>query len=230
MEGNEFNFEKDYNWAVLIAATGLEGRSWLDSYAEESELRDWIRESLSLMRRRQIEPGMRLLDQAHARWEPLRTTAPGIYHVIGRYYYGALAYYEYCAGNFERADHTLVETLNSIRQAVEAEPCLLPFSAVAMDVPLKQAQITRALGRWSEMRHHLVEAREMAMDRRPMFVLGNGAPIFHHTLAAPFLALPPANGTSETLHYLTDESLRLQVFNQWVEILYSLPYFLIPYP
>ena len=32
------------------------------------------------------------------------------------------------------------------------------------------------------------------------------------------------------VRYLTDPTLRLQVFDQWVEILYALPDFLIPYP
>ena len=32
------------------------------------------------------------------------------------------------------------------------------------------------------------------------------------------------------LAYLTDETLRLEVFDQWVEILYDLPDWVIPYP
>jgi hypothetical protein len=80
------------------------------------------------------------------------------------------------------------------------------------------------------MRHRLIEVREMALDQRPMFVLENGTPIFHHTLASPFLIHPLGNGASTSLQYLTDDTLRLQVFNQWVEILYALPNFLIPYP
>jgi hypothetical protein len=182
------------------------------------------------MRRRQLDPGIELLDRARDRWLPLIATSPGIYHVIGRYYYGALAYYEYCVEDFEGADRTLNKTLEAIRKSVEAEPCLLPFSAVAMDVPLKQAQIARAQGLWSEMRDRLRMTKEIVLDQRPMFVLSDGTPIYHHTLAAPFLDSPSGNGTGETVRYLTDEALRLQVFEQWVEILYALPDFLIPYP
>ncbi|HEX9944656.1 MAG TPA: hypothetical protein VGG03_21815 [Thermoanaerobaculia bacterium] len=230
MEGNEFNFEKDYNWAGLVSAIGPEGQLWLQAYAQEQEVRDWIREALGLMRQRQLKPGMELLDRARARWEPLLAIAPGTYHVIGRYYYGALSYYEYCVEDFEGADRTLEKTLESIRNAVEAEPCLLPFSAVALDVPLKQAQIARARGLWDEMRNRLQDVREIVLDRRPMFVLASGLPVYHYTLAAPFAANPPRNGTGEALRYLTNEALRLEVFQQWVEILYALPDFLIPYP
>jgi hypothetical protein len=230
VQGTGFDFEKDYNWAGLIASLRPNGQPWLDLYARQGEALGWIRESLVLMRRRELAPGLDLLERARARWEPLLATSPGVFHVLGRFYHGALAYYEYCVEHFERADQVLGDALVSIQQAVEAEPCLLPFAAVSLDVPLKQAQIARARCRWGEMRDRLEEVREIVMDRRPMLVLGDGNPIYHRTLAAPFLAGPPGDGTREALRYLTDESLRLRSFEQSVEILYSLPHLLIPYP
>ena len=235
MDDKSFNFEKDYDWTALVAGIGggMGGgaEAWLAEYSRVGgEIFDDIRWGLAQLRRREMEEGLARLDRARSRWEPLRDSSPAIYHVLGRYYHGALAYWHYCVDDFPRADESLRQALDAVRLAVEAEPFLLPFAAVSMDIPLKQAQIARALRRWREMRERLAAIRDTVQDRAPLFTLSDGTPIYHHTLAA---SLHPESLRSEAgkgLAYLTDEPLRLEIFDQWVEVLYDLPDWVIPYP
>lgn len=231
MDDKSFNFEKDYDWTGLVAGMGGGAERWLDEYARVGgEIFDDIRWGLAFLRRRDMEEGLARLDRARSRWEPLRDTSPAIYHVLGRYYHGAVAFHHYILDDFARADATLDEALGAVRAAVEAEPLLLPFAAVAMDVPLKQAQIARALRRWREMRQRLAAIREIALDRAPLFLLSDGTPIYHRTLAAPLRPESLRSEAAKGFAYLTDEPLRLDVFEQWVEILYDLPDWVIAYP
>jgi len=61
MSAGDFDFEMQYDWTGMIAASGAKGRSWLDSYQRsQGSVTLWVRESLGLLRERRIGEGLEL--------------------------------------------------------------------------------------------------------------------------------------------------------------------------
>jgi hypothetical protein len=228
----EFIFETDYRWVDLIASTGREGQAWLDEYHRRSDdLQASFREALRLLRERKLTQGWELLCAAESEWLPLRSTAPTIFHVTGRFYHGTLAYYHYCVEDYSRADSTLDDALSSLSAAIELQPFLMAIAPVGTDIPLKQAQVSRARRDWDEMRYRVGIVRDILADRRPLCVLGNETPVYHWTIADRYFdGSRPPEGQNSSVRYLRDTNIRGTVFATLVQGLYYLPGWLIPYP
>lgn len=226
-----FNVEEDYDWLGLVAASGLEGERWAASYRIlRGNTVDDLRQSLQALRQRRIDEGYRLLTRAFAAWQPLAAVKPDVYWVVGRFFWGTLAYYYYCNDDFAGADQALGTAGRSIRMAVEQSFYLLPFAVVLVDINLKQAQTARVRWDWTTMKERLSSVEEIMTDRKPLLVLNDGTAVFHHTIGQSFdpCSLPPR--LANAARYLFDESLRLQCFERSRDSLYALPDLLLPFP
>ena len=232
MSAGGFDFETQYNWGGMIAAGGAEGRAWLESYRRaQGSIPLWVRESLGLLRDRRIEEGLELLHRARARWMPLRATDPAVFHVLGRFYHGGIAYYFYCVEDFARAERRMRRAQWSIAQAVSTAPFLVPFAALCMDVPLKLVQIARARRRWREMKERVAEVREITADRRPLCTLRDGTPVYHGSVGEYLSSLPALDEShAEAARYLQDAEYRREAVDRMLRGLYLLPGFVISYP
>jgi hypothetical protein len=227
-----FDFETQYDWAAMIAASGAEGRAWLDSYRrDQGSITLWVRESLGLLRDRRIDEGFELLRRARAQWLPLRALSPAVFYILGRFYYGGIAYYSYCAGDFVQAERRMRRAQWSIAQAVSIAPFLLPFTALCMDVPLKLVQVARARHRWAEMKEKVAEVREITADRQPLCTLRDGTAVYHASVGEHLRSLSGLDKSNdEAVQYLQDPEFRREVIDRMLCGLYLLPGFLIPYP
>ncbi len=227
-----FIFERDYDWKGLIAAHGPEGADWVVTYhGEAAEVHDLIKASAAALRRQQIDESGELLRRAEARRRDLLPAQSSIFHVMGRFYFGALAFYYYRRGEMEQADRTMIEAYASIQAALELKSFLLPFAAVSLDIPLKRARIARARLRWQEMREHSTFLREAIADTRPLFLLHKREPIYHSTLFDCLKDIPDlAESLRPGMSYLADRSLREEAAVQLLGQLYLFPELLIPYP
>jgi hypothetical protein len=232
MIASDFDFEKHYDWAAMIAASGAEGRSWLDSYQRsQGKLGFWVLESLGRLRDRRIEEALELLQRARAQWIPLRATNPSVFHVLGRFYYGSIAYYFYCIEDFARAEQRMRRARWSIAQAASAAPFLLPFTPLCMDIPLKCVQIARARHRWSEMKEKVAEVRETAADRRALCTLRDGTAVYHSSVGNYLRSLPSLDESHDNaVRYLQDPEFRCEAIERHLRRLYLLPGFMISYP
>lgn len=232
MSASDFDFETQYNWSAMIAASGDQGRSWLESYRRnQGNVALWVREALGRLRDRKIDEGLELLQRARAQWLPLRATSPAVFHVLGRFYHGGIAYYFYCVEDFARAERRMRRAQWSLAQAISTAPVLLPVAAVCMDVPLKLVQIARARRRWSEMKEKVAEVREMTADRRPLCILQDGAPVYHSSVGDHLRTLSGLDEAhDEAARYLQDPEFRREVVDRMLRSLYLLPGFMISYP
>ncbi|HEX3553747.1 MAG TPA: hypothetical protein VIA62_11025 [Thermoanaerobaculia bacterium] len=232
MSASGFDFETGYDWAAMIATSGNQGRSWLESYQrDQGNVALWVRESLGHLRDRRIDEGLALLQRARAQWIPLRATNPAVFHALGRFYHGGIAYYFYCVEDFARSERWMRRAQWSIAQAISTAPFLLPFAALCMDVPLKLVQIARARHRWSEMKEKVTEVREITDDRQPLCTLRNGTPVYHWTVGDYLRTLSGLDEThDDAVRYLQDPQFRREVIDRMLRRLYLLPGFLISYP
>lgn len=227
-----FVFEQDYDWKALVAAIAPGGPPWVKSYLSETRaIHTAIRESAKAIRQNRFDLSLASLGEADSlRWR-LASRTPSIFHIAGRFYFGGLAFYHFRRDDFDRADEAMIEARESIRRGLESEPCLLPFAAINLDIPLKRARIARSCSRWNEMRAHSADLRETASDGKPLCVLFGRDPIYHSTIADQLAAKPEiAESLAPAIRYLADRSLREEITFQLLGRLYLQPDFFIEYP
>lgn len=227
-----FNFERDYDWKGLVAANDPEGPGWVATYLRETrEIHELIKAAAAALRRQRSDESRALLERAEALRRDLLPRHPSLFHVIGRFYFGGLAFHHYRLKDLDQADRTMIDAGASIQAALEMKPFLLPFAAVSLDIPLKRARVALARSRWQEMREHAAFLRDAVRDRRPLFVLSGAGPVYHSTI---FDRLKDRPGLPEALlpgvEYLADRSLREEVYVRMLAQLYLMPGLLIPYP
>jgi hypothetical protein len=226
-----FDFEADYRWLELVAASGPAGARWVERYrALAGETWGHIQTALRNFRGRRREEGWSQLRQA----EELRAALasdPSLFHVLGRFYFGVLAYAGFCGEDYQLAGGALQEALDSIRQAIETEDFLVPFAALTTDMLLKRAQVARAQCLWREMASAIADLGAVAKDRQPLCVLSGGRPIFHSTIGDFLARLPPSLPAAErAASYLSNAAMRMSQLETQAQSLYALPGFVIPYP
>lgn len=222
-ERGRFNFENQYLWDGLVASTGATGERWRQRYRSKGgDLGGWIRQSMALMHRREMSEAKDLLDHTAARRAQLRKQEPGIYHVLGRFYYGSLAYFQYRTGELDGVDRSMSAVADEIRSAIESEPFLLPFAALATDVPLKRARLAREERRWDEAEAQLQIFCDMKLDRHPLCVLADGTQVYHRTIAELLECIPDLEEQHlPALRYLQDIALRRDQLARTIEGFYT---------
>lgn len=227
-----FDFEQDYDWRGLIAASSSSGSIWVEKYLRVSKpVNAMIKAAANSLRQRQYEQGHAFLAEAEAQRQALKPEAPSIFYAIGRFYFGGLAFAHYCGRDFDAADRTMMEAHHSIQMALESEPHLLPFAALGLDIPLKRARIAQARRQWSDMRGHVCVMQRMVADRYPLCVLFGEKPIYYSTIAELFGSRQSLeDGLAPAIRFLTRPVLRKELLLHLLAQLYAPPGFLIPFP
>jgi hypothetical protein len=226
-----FDFEAEYRWDDLVAASGSEGVRWTTSYRQMGSV-TWqvLQAALKSLRQRRFDDAWRLLTEAE-RCRAGLLAEPSQFHVLGRFYFGVLAYAYFCRQELDRADRALTAALDAVRQALEVEEVLLPFAAMATDMLIKRVHVERARCNWAAMDRAVQAMRAVAADRAPLVVLSGGRPVFHATIGAHLAGLiRPVQATERIARYLADAGLRQSQLELEVQSLYALPGFVIPYP
>src|SRR4029077_16717791 len=97
-----FDFEHESLWTHYVAASGLDGSRWAEDYrAVGRQLGPQIDRALDLLRRKQLDSGRGLLEEIDGRRHILIRESPSVGHVLSRFYYGALSYWNYAKGAFQ---------------------------------------------------------------------------------------------------------------------------------
>lgn len=224
--------EIEPNWAYFVALHGEEGLRWVEELCrpEHMEMMAGMNESLRLLRTRQIERGREVLENVKGSLDTLAPTAPGVDHALGRWYYGALAYYHYCQEDFESADQALDEAHNEVCRTLERRPFLLPFATHCHDFGVQRIRIVRNRRRWPEMWRHVAIAREMVTGERPFCTLGDGTPVDLVAIQAFYRSIPGLTPEEQgPLRSLFDDSFRLRLFEVVLAKIFAMPGFVIPY-
>lgn len=207
-----FDFENLYRWQGLTAATGAEGRRWLDTYESAvTPLAGALRQALLLLRQKRLADGEALLHAARADLEALRAENPSQGEVMARFFYGAWSYLCFCRGLIAEAEAALTLAEKEVGAAVARHDFLIAFAAVALDIPLKRARLARDLGRWDDCCRHLQEARAMLGDERPLLEAGTRR-LFFRDIAGRFAGLAEDEQLGPCLRFLREPARRRRLF------------------
>ncbi len=216
--------EEDYPWREMVAAASGEGRAWLASYHEsEAVVGQAMHRALGLLRRGELDESTRLLAQVAAHREEIREVRPAVFHVLGRFYHGEHAYYEYLTGNTAAAEREMDAAADSVRRAIGTHRFLLPLAPLVVDIPLQKARIARRGRRWGEMEAHLHAMYQMEAGARPLCVLDDGTEVDYALLGRYFasLVLPPERRAAA--EKMLDATARLRSLRALTTRLYAPP-------
>jgi hypothetical protein len=219
----------------LVEASGEEGRAWLRLFRskEVAEIADATGRAILLLRERQFEPAVALLEGASVKLGALRCPRPSIVHLLERELHGVLAYQFYCVDDFERATELLLRADRAIRAAVSHDRFLLPLAHDCPELRMHHARIARNQGRFREMGEHVAIVRGMVAGTRPLCELADGTPVHYAMLAAH--CEPLAQYGDRALEAVRgaafgDVASRQQKLERLLLQMYMLPGFVFPPP
>lgn len=220
------------NWPYFVSLYSEAGFQWAVDYGkpEHIKITDATLGALKLLRHRRIEPGLELLYSAKEGLKEIESRSPITFHVLNRWYFGAIAYYYYCIEDFEHARKALDQAHESIRRALELGDFLAPFAFHCHDFCVQRVRIARNQRRWQEMKLCIEKARQMVMGEQPFCVLGDGTPISLSTVKAFYTSLSPLTEEEETpLRSVFEDDIRLRLLRRTVSETYTMSGFVIPY-
>ena len=148
-----------------------------------------------------------------------------------RWYHSVLAYYFYCTGRYQRATDGMGRAEETVRNAVELCPFLLPMLSICEESLIQKARIERKQNRWREMKQYLATAELMDLDEEPLCYL-NQHPVRQRDIDAYFLNLrdlSEAESRSSTMRMVLDARYRRQKISATLASVYLVPGFVIPY-
>jgi len=224
--------EFEPNWAYFVAKRDESGASWAVQYCrpEHVSILNATATSLKLMRRNQMRSGFSKLEEAREALPDVERNAPDVVHVLGRFYYGALAYYHYAEENFAAAEEAFDCAHEEVRRAIERKRFLVPFSSNCFDFSIQRIRIVRNQRRWEEMWKRVEIARQTAMGEHPYCVLTDGTEINLASIQAFYRSFEPFSQDEErSLRTVFDEEARARDFRFALAEIYALPGFVIPY-
>jgi hypothetical protein len=217
--------------AHLIAHSGDMGRRWAEEYQSPAcaRLRRDLRQALALLRGYRIAAGRHLLDAAGERLRELGA-APSVRQILTREHRSVLAYLFYLQEDLEQAEELLNAAQQAVRAAIEMQPCLVPHAIHCQEYCFQRARIARSRRRWDEMRRILDVARALVEDEAPLCVLSDGTPILFSTLDVYYRSLQGlGEGEAAYVRDLTDTDRRRRDLERFIDGLYLIPGFVIPF-
>jgi hypothetical protein len=227
-DGEPFEFNH------FVALSGEDGRRWAAEYQQPrcQQLVLTTKRALLELRAWDVESGRALLDEARSALGSNRDAPPSVLFVLRRWYYGVLAFFQYCVEDFGAAGESLSRAHEAIASAIGEHRFLLPLANHCYELRLHHARVARNGQRWSEMWDHIEQARGMADGRLPLCSLPDGTPVALSALAAYYGSLEAALGAEEKefLAGQVDPDQRLWRFGFYVQSLCIIPGFVIPYP
>jgi hypothetical protein len=216
--------EEDYPWREMVAAASGDGRAWLESYHEsEAAIGVAMTRALALLRRGELDESTRLMAEVAAHREEIRARRPGVFHVLGRFYHGERAYYEYLTGNTVEAERQMDAAAEAVRRAVDTHRFLLPLAPLVVDIPLQKARIARRNRNWAEMEGQLHAMYEMEAGTRPLCVLEDGTVVDYALLGRYFASLAIPDERRGAAEKMLDPVARLRALRAVTTRLYAPP-------
>lgn len=227
------NGARAFDWPHFVARSGEEGRCWIEEYQrpEFRKVTEAVHRALYLLRGRKLDEGRACLAEAEAGLGSLHGEAASILQVMERFYFGVLAFQQYCFDDFDGAAVSLDRAHEAVASAIGHCRFLLPLANHCHELRLHHARVARNRHRWPDMWRHIATAREMMEDRRPLCMLSDGIEVSFSTLKVFYEGLPGLD--AEELTFLAgqlDPCLRLHLFEAFVQRLCIIPGFVIPYP
>ena len=218
------SFQEGYPWRELVGLAGDAGREWLLAYKESDDrVGRALQNALSFLRNGRSAESYELLAQVEKHRQQVRLEHPGVFHVLGRFYHGVVAYYEYQTGNLTAADREMEYAAAAVRQSLEAHRFLLPFAPLITDIPLQKARIARRERDWRAMERHIDTMYEMETGSRPLCVLANGTVVDYSLLDGYFRSLDLGEDQRSAVEKLMRLQTRLGEFLRLTLRLYALP-------
>lgn len=224
--------ENEPNIAYFVARQGGEGVRWAEEYTlpEHVALMSRTHDGLSSLRARQLEEGRRELREAERLLREARGASPGVYHLLGRWYYGALAYLHYVTEDFAAADEALDRASEEVRRAIQAGRFLLPYASECLEFWIQRVRVARNRRCWPEVRRRLETTRQITAGERPCCVLDDGSLIGFDSLRRFYSNLGSLTPEERRpLGRFLDEESRERYFGFVASEAYSLNGFVIPY-
>jgi hypothetical protein len=224
--------EFEPNWGYFVAKRDESGAAWAEHYChpEHVAVTTATTASLKLIRKNQMKAGFQKLEEARDILLPIERTAPDIFHVLSRFYYGALAYYHYSIEDFPAAEEAFDFAHEEVRKAIERQSFLMPFASNCFDFSIQRIRIVRNQRRWEEMWRRVEIARQTAMGERPYCVLTDGTEIDLASIQAFYRSLEPFSHEEEaSLRTVFDEAARARDFRFALTEIFAVPGFVIPY-
>lgn len=214
----------------FVARGGSDGRRWVAEYERvgSTVLESSSNRALAWLREGRVEQGRELLAEVREGLDRLETDG-SILRITSRWYYSVLAYCHYLARNLEAAEESLGKAHEAIREAIELDSFLLPFSHHCADFELQRARIDRNRRRWAAVRGHIRAVREMHEGTRPYCVLQDGRALDLTRLRAFYLRLALSPEDRRILRSLLDDSLRQFMVDRMIRSFFARLGPVIPY-
>jgi hypothetical protein len=225
--------DSEPNIAYFVARQGGEGESWAEEYTrpEHVEIVAGTNRALRALRRRRYEEGRQELRAIEGPFHAAgRATAREVHLILGRWYFGVLAYYFYCVEDFAGADETLDLAQEGVRQAIDLRRCLLPYAMECYEFWYQRIRISRSQRLWPEVWRRAEIARQIAAGERPCCVLDDGTAIDIAAVQAFYRGCEElTEAERKPLRRILDQEERSRQVRSVFSEIYAMPGFVIPY-
>lgn len=221
------------NVAYFVARTGEEGERWAHEYTrpEHVEIMTGANRALQVLRARRIAEGYQeLLAVERLFHGAADDTPPEVHHMLGRWYYGLLAYYLYCIADLQGAEEALDRGHEEVRRAIERKRFLLPYATECYGFWVQRIRIAQRQRLWSELAHRAEITRQIAVGEKPCCVLDDGTVVDIAAVQAFYLGFEELTARErQPLQQVLDCETRLRQLRSVLSQAYNVPGFVIPY-
>ena len=191
------------SWLYFARRTGMIGDQWEQELARFEGQFQSIARALMLLRLRHIEEAHVLLEETRssigfeARGRP--SQHPSVCSVLERYYYGVLAYYSFCIGEFETAGRQLSSAHEAVVAALTQSEFLLLLAADCQEFCYHQARVAHRQHDKDKAAEWVRQAEGMAMNELPLCCTRDGCQVFFSDLKDFVAALEPLTAEEHRL-------------------------------
>jgi hypothetical protein len=211
-----------------------EGRMWVEENLCERAERTarCSLNSVGLMRRRRVDEGREMLDEAEDGMARLRGAIhPAMYALLERWYSSALAYYLYARKDLDGAEEGMIRAQRAVVEAISLQPLVIPFATGCSELHMNRARIAATRRRWGTMKEHLDTGVRMGLGRMPFCTLADGTEVWQSDVQR-FIRSLPSDVTErwEELPYILDNSLNERYFDRLVRQISCMTNLAIQYP
>ncbi|HEX8321102.1 hypothetical protein [Longimicrobium sp.] len=219
------------SWLYFVAASGDEGRRWVQDYSRFQHLVDMNQDCLALLRRRSWDEGAEHLRRFRAGVDAAEDAAPATRALLERWYQAVYGYYWYSLDRHDEARRAMVAAADAIALAIGHLPCLVPLATQCHEFHLHLARIARNERRWADMWRHVDDVRAMFKGSRPFCLLPDGRGVGLDDVRRFYASLGKLPAEQDDVRaYLLDDAVRMRDFDRFVREMLRLPGFVVAYP
>ncbi len=221
------------NIAYFVARLGGEGEVWAAEYTrpEHVELMAGANRALAALRARRIAAGRQELQAVEERFHQARGTAsPAVHGILGRWYYGLLAYHLYCVEEYRGADEALDRGHEEVRRAIEHRRFLVPYAMECYGFALQSIRVACEQRLWAEVWRRVEIVRKIGACEHPCCELSDGTAIDLPSIQAFYTSFKELTQQElQALLPVIDAEERKRRLRSALAAVYLPPGFVIPY-